>query len=156
VVLKVGPAGLGILRSVPAIGSLVVLLIITLRPLKKQQGKTMLWCVAGFGVSIIVFGLSQIFWLSVAALFVSGVLDGISMIIRSNILQLKTPDAMRGRVASLNSIFVMSSNELGEFESGFTSKLMGVVPAVIFGGCMTVGVVVATWLKNPTIKKIKY
>jgi len=156
VVLKVGPAGLGILRSVPAIGSLVVLLIITLRPLKKHQGKTMLWCVAGFGVSIIVFGLSQIFWLSVAALFISGVLDGISMIIRSNILQLKTPDAMRGRVASLNSIFVMSSNELGEFESGFTSKIMGVVPAVIFGGCMTVGVVVATWLKNPTIKKIKY
>jgi MFS family permease len=156
VVLKVGPAGLGILRSVPAIGSLVVLLIITLRPLKKQQGKTMLWCVAGFGVSIIVFGLSQIFWLSVVALFASGVLDGISMIIRSNILQLKTPDAMRGRVASLNSIFVMSSNELGEFESGFTSKILGVVPAVIFGGCMTVGVVVATWLKNPTIKKIKY
>jgi MFS family permease len=156
VVLKVGPAGLGLLRSVPAIGSLVVLLMITLRPLKKQQGKTMLWCVAGFGVSIIVFGLSQIFWLSVVALFASGVLDGISMIIRSNILQLKTPDAMRGRVASLNSIFVMSSNELGEFESGFTSKLMGVVPAVIFGGCMTVLIVAATWIKNPAIKKIKY
>jgi MFS family permease len=116
----------------------------------------MLWCVAGFGVSIIVFGLSQYFWLSVLALFIGGVLDGISMIIRSNILQLKTPEEMRGRVASLNSIFVMSSNELGEFESGFTSKLMGVVPAVIFGGCMTMVVVATTWVKIPSIKKIKY
>ena len=156
VVLKVGPAGLGLLRSVPAIGSLVVLIIITLRPLKSQQGRTMLWCVAGFGVSIIIFGLSQYFWLSVLALFIGGVLDGISMIIRSNILQLKTPEEMRGRVASLNSIFVMSSNELGEFESGFTSKLMGVVPAVIFGGCMTMLIVATTWLKIPSIKKLKY
>jgi predicted MFS family arabinose efflux permease len=96
------------------------------------------------------------FWLSMFALFMSGVLDGISVIVRSTILQLKTPDEMRGRVASLNSIFIMSSNELGAFESGFTSRLMGVVPAVVFGGTMTLAVVVFTWLKVPTLKKLEY
>ena len=86
----------------------------------------------------------------------SGVLDGISVIVRSTILQLKTPDHMRGRVASLNSIFVMSSNELGSFESGFTARLMGAVPAVVFGGCMTLAVVVTTWFKAPGIRKMEY
>ena len=90
------------------------------------------------------------------ALFVSGILDGISVIVRSTILQLKTPDEMRGRVASLNSIFIVSSNELGAFESGLTSKLFGVVPAVVFGGTMTLIVVAITWLKAPTLKKLEY
>jgi len=156
VILKTGPQGLGMLRSAPALGSLLVLLLVTFHPLKKQQGKVMLYCVAGFGVSIILFGLSQMFWLSMFALFVSGVLDGISVIVRSTILQLKTPDEMRGRVASLNSIFIMSSNELGAFESGLTSKLFGVVPAVVFGGTMTLIVVAVTWLKAPTLKKLEY
>jgi MFS family permease len=156
VILKTGPEGLGMLRSAPAIGSLVVLTIVTIRPLKKQQGRLMLYCVAGFGSMIILFGLSQMFWLSMFALFLSGVLDGISVIVRSTILQLKTPDAMRGRVASLNSIFIMSSNELGAFESGLTSRLLGVVPAVVFGGCMTIAVVVTTWLKVPSLKKLEY
>jgi MFS family permease len=156
VVLTTGPQGLGMLRSAPALGSLLVLLLVTFHPLKKQQGKVMLYCVAGFGVSIILFGLSQMFWLSMFALFVSGVLDGISVIVRSTILQLKTPDEMRGRVASLNSIFIMSSNELGAFESGLTSKLFGVVPAVVFGGTMTLIVVAITWLKAPTLKKLEY
>jgi MFS family permease len=156
VVLKTGPQGLGMLRSAPALGSLLVLLLVTFHPLKKQQGKVMLYCVAGFGASIILFGLSQMFWLSMFALFVSGVLDGISVIVRSTILQLKTPDEMRGRVASLNSIFIMSSNELGAFESGLTSKLFGVVPAVVFGGTMTLIVVAITWLKAPTLKKLEY
>lgn len=156
VILKVGPQGLGLLRSAPAIGSLAVLALVTIRPLKAQQGRLMMFCVAGFGAMIILFGLSQMFWLSMFALFMSGVLDGISVIVRSTILQLKTPDAMRGRVASLNSIFIMSSNELGAFESGFTSRLMGVVPAVVFGGCMTLAVVVTTWFKVPTLKKLQY
>lgn len=156
VILHTGPEGLGLLRSAPAIGSLFVLGLITLRPLKKQQGKLMLFCVGGFGAMIILFGLSQLFWLSMFALFMSGVLDGISVIVRSTILQLKTPDHMRGRVASLNSIFVMSSNELGSFESGVTAKLMGVVPAVVFGGCMTIAVVITTWFKAPEIKKMNY
>lgn len=156
VVLHTGPEGLGLLRSAPAIGSLVVLGIITLRPLKKQQGKLMLFCVGGFGAMIILFGLSELFWLSMFALFMSGVLDGISVIVRSTILQLKTPDHMRGRVASLNSIFVMSSNELGSFESGVTARLMGAIPAVVFGGCMTIAVVVTTWFKAPEIRKMNY
>lgn len=156
VILKTGPQGLGMLRSAPAVGSLFVLAWVTFRPLQKQQGKLMMLCVAGFGAMIILLGLSQMFWLSMFALFMSGVLDGISVIVRSTILQLKTPDEMRGRVASLNSIFIMSSNELGAFESGFTSRLMGVVPAVVFGGTMTLAVVVFTWLKVPTLKKLEY
>ncbi len=156
VILKTGPQGLGMLRSAPAVGSLFVLAWVTFRPLQKQQGKLMMLCVAGFGAMIILFGLSQMFWLSMFALFMSGVLDGISVIVRSTILQLKTPDEMRGRVASLNSIFIMSSNELGAFESGFTSRLMGVVPAIVFGGTMTLAVVVFTWLKVPTLKKLEF
>jgi MFS family permease len=156
VILKSGPQGLGILRSAPALGAIAVLLWVTVSPLKRKQGRTMLFCVAGFGICIILFGLSKLFWLSVFALFMSGVLDGISIIVRSTILQLKTPDEMRGRVASLNSIFIMSSNELGAFESGFTAKLMGVIPAVVFGGCMTIGVAIGTWLKAPGLRKLEY
>ncbi len=156
VVLKTGPEGLGMLRSAPAMGSLLILLLVTFHPLKKQQGKVMLYSVAGFGAMIILFGVSQLFWLSMLALFISGVLDGISVIVRSTILQLKTPDEMRGRVASLNSIFIMSSNELGAFESGLTSRLFGVVPAVVFGGCMTLVVTAITWFKAPELKKLDY
>jgi MFS family permease len=156
VVLKTGPEGLGMLRSAPAMGSLLILLLVTFHPLKKQQGKVMLYSVAGFGAMIILFGISQLFWLSMFALFISGVLDGISVIVRSTILQLKTPDEMRGRVASLNSIFIMSSNELGAFESGLTSRLFGVVPAVVFGGCMTLVVTAITWFKAPELKKLDY
>jgi MFS family permease len=156
VILKTGPEGLGMLRSAPAVGSLFVLTLVTIRPLKKQQGRLMLYCVAGFGTMIILFGLSQMFWLSMFALFMSGVLDGISVIVRSTILQLKTPDEMRGRVASLNSIFIMSSNELGAFESGLTARILGVVPAVVFGGGMTLAVVIATWFKAPGLRKLEY
>ena len=156
VVLKTGPQGLGLLRSAPAIGSLAVLGLVTFRPLNRQQGRLMLISVAGFGAMIILFGLSRMFWLSLFALFMSGVLDGISVIIRSTILQLNTPDAMRGRVASLNSIFIMSSNELGAFESGLTSRIFGVVPAVVLGGCMTLAVVAATWFRVPSLRKLEY
>ncbi|HUR12270.1 MAG TPA: MFS transporter [Flavitalea sp.] len=155
-ILHVGPQGLGLLRSAPAMGSVLVLILLTFWPMRKNQGKIMLLCVAGFGLMMIVFGLSETFWLSMAALFISGMVDGVSVIVRSTILQLKTPDEMRGRVAALNSIFIMSSNELGAFESGFTAKLMGTVTAVVFGGCMTLGVTIGTWLKAPSLRKLRY
>ena len=155
-ILQTGPEGLGILRSAPGIGAILVMLIINFLPMKKNQGKIMLYCVAGFGFMMIIFGLSTYFWLSFAALLISGVLDGISVIVRSTVLQLKTPENMKGRVSSLNSIFIISSNELGAFESGFAARLMGVVPAVVFGGTMTVGIVVYNWIKNPTIKLLSY
>lgn len=155
-ILKRGPEGLGMLRSAPALGAITLLFWVSIRPLKTQQGRQMLLSVAGFGICTIVFGLSRNFWLSMAALYLGGILDGISILVRSTILQMKTPDEMRGRVASLNSIFIMSSNELGAFESGFTARLMGVVPAVVFGGTMTILVAITTWWKAPTLRKMEY
>jgi predicted MFS family arabinose efflux permease len=156
VILHTGPAGLGMLRSAPALGAVAMMVLINFIPMQKNQGKVMMYCVAGFGICMIVFGLSNMFWISAIALFLSGLLDGISILVRSTVLQLKTPENMKGRVSSLNSIFIMSSNELGAFESGFMAKFLGVIPSVIFGGAMTVGVVVFTWIKIPSIKKITY
>jgi MFS family permease len=156
VILHTGPAGLGMLRSAPALGAVAMMVLINFIPMHKNQGKIMMYCVAGFGICIIVFGLSNLFWVSAVALFLSGLLDGISILVRSTVLQLKTPENMKGRVSSLNNIFIMSSNELGAFESGFMAKFLGVIPSVIFGGVMTVGVVVFTWIKIPSIKKITY
>ncbi len=156
VILKTGAEGLGILRAAPGIGAIIVMLIINFIPMKSNQGKWMLLCVAGFGMSIITFGLSSWFWISFGALLISGLLDGISTIVRSTVLQLKTPEHMKGRVSALNSIFIISSNELGAFESGFASRIMGVVPSVVFGGAMTIGIVVYTWFKLPGVRKISY
>ena len=156
VILKTGPQGLGLLRSAPALGALTVIIFINFIPMRKHQGRTMLFCIAGFGASMILFGFSQLFWLSAFALFISGLLDGISILVRSSVLQLKTPENMKGRVSALNSIFIMSSNELGYFESGFMARLLGVVPSVVFGGAMTIGISIFTWIKVPSIKKIKY
>ncbi|MFN5421885.1 MAG: MFS transporter [bacterium] len=156
VILKAGAEGLGWLRAAPGMGAIVVMLLINFIPLKQHQGKTMIACVAGFGLSIIIFGVSDIFWISAFALFMSGLLDGISILVRSTVLQLNTPEEMKGRVSSLNSIFIMSSNELGAFESGIMSRLIGVIPSVIFGGSMTVGIAAFTWLKMPAVKKISY
>ncbi len=153
-ILQVGSEGFGILRAAPAVGAAITMLGATRFPLHKKAGKKLLWAVAGFGVCIIVFGLSTYFWLSVIALFLSGAVDGVSMIIRQTILQLKTPDNMRGRVASVNSMFVGSSNELGAFESGATAKLMGTVTAVVFGGTMTLLTVGITALVSPTFRKL--
>jgi MFS family permease len=155
-ILKRGPEGLGLLRSAPSLGAITLLLWVSIRPLQTSQGRSMLLSVAGFGICTIIFGLSRNFWLSMAALYLGGILDGISILVRSTILQMKTPDEMRGRVASLNSIFIMSSNELGAFESGFTARLMGVVPAVVFGGGMTILVAITTWWKAPTLRKMQY
>ncbi len=153
-ILKVGPEGFGILRAAPAIGAFITLLITAYVPLNKNAGMKLLTAIFLFGVCIIVFGLSTIFWLSVFALFMSGVVDGISVVIRQTILHLKTPDHMRGRVAAVNSIFVGSSNELGAFESGLTAKLMGTVTAVVFGGSMTILIALGTGLFSPTFRKL--
>ena len=153
-ILKVGPEGFGALRAAPAIGAFLTMLITAYIPISKNAGMKLLTAIFGFGVCIIVFGLSSVFWISIVALFFSGVTDGVSMVIRQTILQLKTPDHMRGRVASVNSMFVGSSNELGAFESGVTAKLMGTVTAVVFGGTMTLITVVTTGIINPTLRKL--
>ena len=155
-ILKVGPIGFGWLNAASDIGAIIIILIITIFPANRGQGKKLLLAVAGFGVCIIVFALSKIFWLSFVMLLLSGILDGFSMIVRGTIVQLKTPDHMRGRVMSVNSMFINSSNELGQFESGVAAKAMGVIPSVVFGGAMTLLVVGVTWFKAPALKKMEY
>jgi len=155
-VLHISPIGFGWLNASADIGSIVIVIFLTLFPLRTRQGKLLLFAVAGFGICIIIFGLSKIFWLSFAALLISGAMDGISVVIRGTILQIKTPNELRGRVMSVNSMFINSSNELGQFESGLSARLLGVVPSVVFGGCMTIAVVIATWIKSPTIRKLTY
>ncbi|MBA4317234.1 MAG: MFS transporter [Flavobacterium sp.] len=153
-ILKVGPEGFGILRAAPAVGALLTMFVSAHLPFYRNAGIKLLAAIFAFGICIIVFGISTIFWISVVALFLSGVADGFSVVIRQTILQLKTPDHMRGRVAAVNSIFVGSSNELGAFESGLTAKLMGTVSAVVFGGSMTLLVVLFTGIKSPTFRKL--
>ncbi|HMC84635.1 MAG TPA: MFS transporter [Chitinophagaceae bacterium] len=155
-ILKIGPQGFGFLNAASDIGSICIVIVLTLMPMKKQQGKKLLFAVAGFGICIITFALSKVFWLSFFALLISGMLDGVSVVVRGTIMQLKTPDNMRGRVMSVNSMFINSSNELGQFESGVTAKMMGVVPSVIFGGCMTLLVVLITTLRAPALRKLEY
>ena len=153
-ILKVGPEGFGVLRAAPAIGAFITMLISAYVPLYKKAGMKLLIAIFIFGLCIIVFGVSTIFWLSVVALFLSGVADGISVVIRQTILQLKTPDHMRGRVAAVNSMFVGSSNELGAFESGLTAKLMGTVTSVVFGGSMTLLTVLGFGIQSPTFRNL--
>lgn len=153
-ILDVGSEGFGILRAAPSVGAILTMIATAYLPISKNAGMKLLIAVFGFGICIIVFGLSTSFWISVVALFFSGVTDGVSMVIRQTILQLKTPDHMRGRVASVNSMFVGSSNELGGFESGVTAKLMGTVTAVVFGGTMTLITVITTALVSPTFRKL--
>ena len=155
-ILHVGPQGLGWLVAATYLGNFVAIAWLTTRPLKKKQGEKLLYVVAGFGLCILVFALSKNFWLSFIALFASGLFDGVSVIIRGTVVQLFVPDEMRGRVSAVNSIFINSSNELGQFESGLTADKMGTVPSVIFGGCMTLLVVIITWFKAPGLRKFEY
>jgi MFS family permease len=155
-ILNVGPIGFGWLNAAADIGAMLIIFVLTIFPVNAGQGKKLLIAVGGFGICIIVFALSKIFWISFAALVLSGILDGFSMIVRGTIVQLKTPDHMRGRVMSVNSMFINSSNELGQFESGVAAKLMGVIPSVIFGGSMTLLVVLTTWFKAPSLRKMEY
>jgi MFS family permease len=153
-VLHEGPEALGVLRSAPAVGAVLAGLWLARHPPERNAGRLLFGAVAGFGLCIIGFGLSDVFWLSAAMLALSGVFDGISVVVRSTILQLATPDAMRGRVASINGIFIGSSNELGAFESGVAARLMGLVPSIVFGGCMTLVVVTATARLVPSLRRL--
>ncbi|MBZ9750801.1 MFS transporter [Deinococcus sp. HMF7604] len=151
-ILRTGPTGLGLLVAAPSVGSLAVTLLATRRPPGQGAGRTLLVSVAGFGLSIIVFGLSQNLALSVAALIAAGVFDGISMVIRSATLQLKTPDHMRGRVNAVSGMFIGASNELGAFESGVAARLLGTARSVWLGGVVTLVVVAATTLLAPELR----
>src|SRR5579872_1424604 len=155
-ILKIGPIGFGWLNAADDIGSICMITAMALRPLQRRQGYILLYAVFGYGLCIIFFGLSQLYLLSFLALLFAGMLDGISVIIRGTIVQVKTPDPMRGRVSAVNSMFINSSNELGYFESGVAARLMGVIPSVVFGGCMTIAVVVTTWFKAPSLRKLEY
>jgi MFS family permease len=153
-VFHMGPEGLGILRAAPAVGAVVTGLVLARRPLNRHAGRWLLGAVAGFGLCIIGFALSSNFWIAGLLLLLSGACDGISVVMRTTILQLATPDAMRGRVSAINGIFIGSSNELGAFESGLAARLMGLVPSVIFGGMMTLVVVGATARLAPRLRRL--
>ncbi len=153
-ILKVGPTGFGFLRAAPAIGSFITIIIVAYFPITVKAGFKLFVAIFGFGISIIVFGLSEWYIVSLIALFFSGVFDGVSVIVRQTILQLKTPDNMRGRVASVNAMFIGSSNELGAFESGVAAKVLGAVNAVVFGGVMTCIIVLSSAFTFPKLRNL--
>jgi MFS family permease len=136
-ILHAGPIALGLLRAAPSVGALMMAFYITHNPIKKNMGKVLLYCVAGFGICMILFAVSENLWLSLSVLMVSGMFDCVSVIVRGTLLQTLTPENMKGRVSAVNHIFIGSSNEIGMFESGVAARLLGVVRSVIFGGCMT-------------------
>ena len=153
--LKDPSVRLGLLRASPSVGAALMGLVLAHRPPLRDTGKKLLLYVAGFGVCMILFALSSNFYLSFAILALSGALDGMSVVIRSTILQLMIPDNMRGRVSAVNSIFVGSSNEIGSFESGVAAKLLGLVPSVVFGGCITLAVVAVTARVAPKLRNLQ-
>ena len=155
-ILHTGPIGYGFLNAAMDLGSLISIAILVKYPMRQKQGLKMLLAVAGFGIFIIVFGISKVYWLSFMALLIAGLFDAVSVVVRGTIMQLNTPDELRGRVASINLIFINSSNELGQFESGVTSRMFGTLPAIIFGGAMSMFIVAATWLKFPKLRKLEY
>jgi MFS family permease len=155
-ILHSGAEGYGLLNAASDIGSAISVLLLTVFPMKKKQGYKLLFAVAGFGISIIIFAFSRSYWISFLALVASGTFDGISVVIRGTILQLKTPEYMKGRVLSVSSMFVNSSNELGQFESGLAERVFGLVRSVAFGGVMTLGVAITTWFKAPRLRKMEY
>lgn len=147
-ILKVGAEGLGFMRAAPALGALITMFILAKYPPMNKPWRNLLLAVAGFGISIICFGLTRNFYLTLLCLFFEGAFDSVSVIIRSTILQILTPEEMRGRVSAVNGIFINSSNEIGAFESGATARLMGTIPSVIFGGSMTIMIVIFTYFKT--------
>lgn len=154
-ILHVGPQGLGVMQAAPAAGAVAMSLVLTHRPPIQRAGRALFIAVTGFGLTIIGFGLSRSFVLSVLLLAASGLFDMVSVVIRSTLLQVFTPAHLLGRVTSVNSIFIGSSNEIGAFESGVAAKLLGAVPAVIFGGAMTLIVVAATAWRVPPLRRLK-
>jgi MFS family permease len=153
-ILHVGPKGLGLLRAAPALGAILTAVILMWKPVGKSAGKLLLACVAGFGLCMIGFALSTNFYLSLIILGLSGGLDNVSVVIRQTVVQLRTPDHMRGRVASVNSVFISLSNEIGSFESGAAAKLFGLIPSVIYGGLATIGVVAVTRKVAPELAQL--
>lgn len=154
-ILLVGPVGLGWLRAAPSMGSILMALLLAHRPPTSHAGRNLLLCVAGFGVCMIGFGISRSFILSLFLLALGGGLDSVSVVVRATIIQTFTPDAMRGRVSSVNMMFIGSSNEIGAFESGVAARLMGVVPSVVFGGMMTLVVVAVTAWRSPILRRLR-
>jgi MFS family permease len=155
-ILHVGAQGLGILRAAPSVGAVLTMVLLVYHPPMKNAWRKLLLTIGAFGISILVFAISTNIWLSVIALFFTGAFDSVNMIIRQTLLLLSTPDEMRGRVSSVNGIFVSSSNEIGAFESGLAAKLMGTVPSVIFGGAMTMIIVTFVWLRSKELFKLKF
>jgi MFS family permease len=155
-ILKVGPEGLGMLRAAPSLGASLTMIWLSVNRQLQKPGVVLLYCVAGFGLCMIGFALSTSLYLSLLLLFLSGAFDSVSVVTRGNILQLETPDHMRGRVSAVNSMFIGSSNEIGAFESGLAARLMGTVSSVVFGGCMTLLVVTYTSVKATKLKAFRY
>jgi MFS family permease len=153
-ILEVGPTGLGLLRTAPALGSFLAALAIARHPIRRRAGPTLFIVVAGFGVSMVMFGLSREMWLSMLALALAGAFDLVSVVLRSTILPLVTPDALRGRVNAVEMVFISASNELGAFESGVAAALVGAVPAVVVGGIATVAVAVLWWRFFPSLARV--
>ena len=153
-ILNVGPSGLGVLRAAPGAGAIFMSIVVAHWPLRRRVGATMLWCVFGFGIFTVVFGLSRNVALSVAALMLVGGCDTVSVIIRHTMIQLGTPDEMRGRVSAVNMIFIGASNEVGQFESGITAQWFGTVPAVILGGLGTIAIVVIWARLFPQLRRV--
>ena len=155
-ILAVGPQGLGMLRAAPSLGASITMIWLSVRKQIENPGIVLLYCVGAFGLCMIGFALSTSLYLSLCLLFLSGAFDSVSVVVRSNILQLATPDHMRGRVSAVNTMFIGSSNELGAFESGLAARFLGTVPSVIFGGCMTLCIVVFTSIKAKKLKAFNY
>ena len=155
-ILRVGAKGLGILNASPSVGAIVVTLIGTRHPPIERAGRNLLLCVLGFGVSIILFAFSRNFLFSIAFLFLSGVFDGISMIIRRSMIRLLSPDPLRGRVAAVNSIFICASNELGALESGMLASWIGAVPCVAIGGLVTIMVAAVVAGAAPQLRRLTF
>jgi sugar phosphate permease len=147
-ILKIGPQGLGMLRAAPSLGASITIIWLSVRRQISRPGVVLLYCVGAFGVCMIGFALSTWLYVSLILLFLSGAFDSVSVVIRGNILQLETPDHMRGRVSAVNTMFIGSSNEIGAFESGLAARLLGTVPSVVFGGCMTLFVVGIHFIKS--------
>jgi MFS family permease len=154
-ILCTGPWGLGLLRTAPGVGAAAMAIFLAHRPLRKKPGRTMLWCVAAFGASTVLFGISHSLVLSLVALFFVGATDMVSVIVRAVLIQVATPDEMRGRVNAVDMVFIGASNEFGEFESGLTAQWFGTVPAVVIGGVGTL-IVTAIWAwRFPELRKVE-
>jgi hypothetical protein len=153
-ILAIGPRGLGILRAAPGVGAVITAVTLAHWPMKRRAGFKMMWCVAGFGLFTVIFGISRNVYLSLFALLMIGATDMVSVIIRSTMVQLATPDEMRGRVSAVNMIFIGASNEFGQFESGLTAQWFGTVPAVVIGGIGTLIVVAAYSWFFPELRNV--